>query len=142
MKDIIKIALGVAGGLILASIVWIVIASVVAKSSMDEINRASQEASVQMQKSVQELAQKQKRIEAAQRQAQVQAMQEQEIKNQLWREKKAAWNMFFKTSKECENKQTFEAMKECVSIEMRARDKFNIQWAASHSEVPALPNVF
>lgn len=137
MKDIIKIAFGIAGGLILASLVWFAASVMIAKSAVEQMNKVSQETAAQMQRMAQEAAQKQKaqaeEIAQAQRVAESQALRAKQAVVALRVEKEAAWKNYFKKSKECEDPPSISALGECANIEIRAKRKFEERWAKTHS---------
>lgn len=151
MNDVVKIALGVAGGLILAGIIWLAIASYIAHVEVERINKIAQSTLTQMQ---QNSAQYQRRAEAeAQRQREQQeqiayekkkaeydkqaaidlAAFEKRAAADLKNQKEAAWKNYFKKSPECENPPTVSAMGECANITIRAKRKFEDIWISTHA---------
>lgn len=146
MKDIIKIALGIAGGLILVSFIWLTITAIIAKSAIEQMNKINQDAVVQMQKIARDATQKQQDQATAKATAQRNAIAQAQIDQQeiidLRIEKNKAWKSFYTKASECENPPTINAMGECANIEIRAKRKFEEQWSASHTMNVALPSKF
>lgn len=143
MKDVIKIALGVASGLVIAGIAWLTISAYIAKTALEEITKSSQNTSTQIQKNTAAAVQKQREhqahIEAEQRETKArelkarQAIFEAEQAAIKLRAAKAdAWEKFYRKSPECENPPTMNAMGDCANVAIRAKRQFEEQWNALH----------
>ncbi|MBI1887749.1 MAG: hypothetical protein HYS19_05170 [Nitrosomonadales bacterium] len=144
MKDVMKIALGVASGLVIAGIVWLIISAYIVKTAAEEITKASQTATAQIQKNAEATAQKQRehqaRIEAEQRKTKAQELkarqaiiEAEQAAIKLRAAKAEAWRNFFTKSPECENPPTMNVMSNCANVAIRAKHQFEEQWNASHS---------
>lgn len=144
MKDVIKIALGVATGLVVAGITWLTITAYIAKTALEEINKTSQNAVARIQLRSEANAKKQReyqaRKEAEQRNAKAQEIRAQQaiidsekaaIKLRV--EKAEAWKKFYIKSPECNEPPTMIVMGECANIAIRAKREFETQWSAKHA---------
>lgn len=143
MKDVIKIALGVASGLVIAGIAWLTISAYIAKAAVEQITATSKNISTQIQKNTEAATQKQRehqaRIEAERREVKAQELKAQQAiieaeqaAIKLRATKAEAWERFYKKSPECENPPTMNAMGDCANVAIRAKRQFEEQWSALH----------
>lgn len=143
MKDVIKIALGVATGLVIAGIAWLTISAYIAKAAVEQINKTTQNSLIQIQKNAEASTRRQReyqaKLEADRRNAKAQEVQAQQAivaaeqaAIKLRAAKAEAWEKFFTKSSECENPPTMSIMSNCANIAIRAKRQFEEQWSALH----------
>lgn len=153
MKDVIKIALGVASGLVIAGIAWLTISAYIAKTALEEITKSSQNISTQIQKNTEAAVQKQREhqahIESEQREVKARELKAQQAifeaeqaAIKIRATKAEAWERFYKKSPECENPLTMNAMGDCANVAIRTKRQFEEQWNASQPKRTQLPIKF
>lgn len=132
MKDVMKIALGVASGLVIAGIAWLIISAYIVKTTAEELSKISQNAVERIQKNAEASAQKQREVKAQELKIQQEIIESEQAAIELRIAKTKAWNKFYKKSPECENPPTMNIMGDCANIAIRAKRQFEEQWNASH----------
>ncbi len=138
-----KLVLQIAGGIVLAGLVWFVFSLLFMGAAVKVVNDSTTTAISDLQqrqeavrRAAQQRADQQRRAKAAQdlatRQQHAAQMQAQSealaTRLQDQQAKEAAWNRFYQPSASCLNPPTWETQVDCGNVHIRAKREFEARW--------------